>query len=206
MTSASSAARRHTRNPRGAGDRLRHELIAAASHLLEDGATPQALSLRSVAREVGIAATSVYLHFPDKASLLLAVYERHFAELAGALGLAIAAHDKPGARLRALAHGYCQFAASHPDTYYVLFSMPGLASAAGPRPGAAIIDTVQQVVTECMDADLIPAGDPLDITLCLWATLHGLITLRAARPQVPWPGESALVDTALATLLRPSGG
>ncbi|HXS61745.1 MAG TPA: TetR/AcrR family transcriptional regulator [Streptosporangiaceae bacterium] len=32
---------------------------------------------RGVARAVGIAATSVYLHFPGKASLLLAVYQRH---------------------------------------------------------------------------------------------------------------------------------
>jgi hypothetical protein len=96
---------------------------------------------------------------------------------------------------------YGQFAADHPDTYHVLFGLPGATSApGGTRPGAAVLDVVQQVITECMDAGLIRSGDPLAVSLCLWASLHGLITLRAARPQVPWPGQDALIDTLLANM------
>src|SRR5581483_4642145 len=68
------------RNPRGQGERLRDDIIEAASRLMADPASPP-LTLRAVAREVGVAATSVYLHFDDIASLVLAVSARRFGEL-----------------------------------------------------------------------------------------------------------------------------
>jgi AcrR family transcriptional regulator len=196
---------RHLRNPRGEGDRLRQELVTAADRLLRGGKTIESLSLRAVAREVGIAATSVYLHFPDKASLLLAVYQRHFADLEQALSRAIAEKNEPAARLRAMTLAYCQFAADYPDTYQVLFTMPAATPASGtPGPGTAILEIVRLVIAECMDAGLVHSGDPYEVALCLWAALHGLITLRAARPQVPWPKPDALIDALLATMLCPA--
>ena len=68
------------RNPRGQGERLRDDIIEAASALLADPAAPP-LTLRAVAREVGVAATSVYLHFDDIDSLTLAVVNHLFDEL-----------------------------------------------------------------------------------------------------------------------------
>src|SRR5438105_9657096 len=68
------------RNPRGQGERLRDDIIEAASSLLADPSSPP-LTLRAVAREVGVAATSVYLHFDNIESLILAVAERRFGEL-----------------------------------------------------------------------------------------------------------------------------
>ena len=80
------ATRTRQRNPRGQGERLRDDIIEAASRLLADPAAPP-LTLRAVAREVGVAATSVYLHFDDIESLTLAVVnhlfrsEEHTSEL-----------------------------------------------------------------------------------------------------------------------------
>src|SRR5215469_8594971 len=68
------------RNPRGQGERLRDDIVEAASRLLADPAAPP-LTLRAVAREAGVAATSVYLHFDDIQSLILAVADRRFGEL-----------------------------------------------------------------------------------------------------------------------------
>ncbi|MBV9451506.1 MAG: TetR/AcrR family transcriptional regulator [Streptosporangiaceae bacterium] len=207
MSSRPDADQRHVRNPRGEGDRLRQELIGAANRLLENGATHESLSLRAVAREVGIAATSVYLHFPDKTALLLAVYERHFSDLADHLTQAMAVSADPGDRMRAAAEAYCQFAADHPDIYHVMFTVPGSASPprqvpASERPGAAVVLTIQQTVADCMSAGLLPPADPYAVTICLWAALHGLIVLRAARPHVAWPPLATLIDTLLATWLR----
>jgi AcrR family transcriptional regulator len=210
VSPATGSAARHLRNPRGEGYRLRQELITAADHLLRTGETIESLSLRAVARAVGIAATSVYLHFDDKASLLLAVYQRHFADLAEALNRAIAEQDEPAARLRAMTLTYRQFAVDYPDTYQVLFTMPGATAPSGllgpgaPGPGAPILDIVRQVIAECMDAGLIHPGDPYQVALCLWAMLHGLITLRATRPQVAWPDQDALFDAVLTTILCPA--
>ena len=206
MASRPGADQRHVRNPRGEGDRLRQELIGAANRLLENGATHETLSLRAVAREVGIAATSVYLHFPDKTALLLAVYEGHFTDLADHLSQAMAQHTGPAARLRAAAEAYCQFAADHPDIYHVMFTVPGSATPprqvpVGERPGAAVVLTIQQTVADCMSAGLLAQADPYAVTICLWAALHGLIVLRAARPNVAWPPLGTLIDTLLATWL-----
>jgi AcrR family transcriptional regulator len=208
VTARSGNAPRHVRNPRGEGERLRQDLITAAGRLLQDGATHESLSLRAVAREVGIAATSIYLHFPDKASLLLAVYQRHFTELAGRLDQAIAGHSDPAARLRAAVTAYCQFAADEPEAYHVLFAAGGRTDAPGgipadQRPGAAVVRTVQNVITECMAAGLLHPADPYQATLCLWSAVHGLISLRSARPQVPWPPLDDLLDTLLASYLCP---
>jgi AcrR family transcriptional regulator len=63
------------RNPRGQGDRLRADIIEAASRLLADPAAPP-LTLRGVARAAGVAATSVYLHFADTDELVLAVADQ----------------------------------------------------------------------------------------------------------------------------------
>ena len=199
---------RHTRNPRGEGERLRNELISAADRLLRAGQTHESLSLRAVAREVGIAATSIYLHFPDKLALLLAVYQRHFADLTHQVTHAIDEHTDPAEQLRAAATAYWRFAKEHPDAYYVMFTVPGTTSVANPldedrRPGTAVIQSVHDVITRCIDAGRTPPLDPFRAALCLWTSLHGLITMMAARPYVPWPEPESLLDTLLATYLTP---
>src|ERR1700733_1653712 len=95
----SGTARR--RNPRGQGERLRDDIVEAASKLLADPASPP-LTLRAVAREVGVAATSVYLHFADIQSLVVAVAGRRV----GGLG--------PGV----------EFGLEHPGHYQVMFVSP----------------------------------------------------------------------------------
>lgn len=211
MAPRSRADQRHVRNPRGEGDRLRQDLISAANRLLENGASHESLSLRAVAREVGIAPTSVYLHFPDKTALLLGVYERHFTDLADHLSEAIAGHADPAARLRAAAEAYLRFAADHPDAYQVMFTAHGSANLpravpADQRPGATVVLTVSNVVVECIDAGLLPPADPYAVTVCLWAALHGLIVLRAARPHVVWPPQDTLIDTLLNVWLSHDAG
>src|SRR5437879_767518 len=97
----SHAARRRP-NARGQGERLREEIVSAAVRMLDELADDQALSLRAVAREVSIAATSIYLHFPDRDALVLAAMRRCHEELVQAVDKAEAAHeDDPAAQLRA---------------------------------------------------------------------------------------------------------
>ena len=84
------------RNPQGQGVRLRADLIAAADRLLAETGDLHGLSLRAVAREVGIATPSIYLHFPDKAALVRAVLEARFAELAETIRAAVTRETDPG--------------------------------------------------------------------------------------------------------------
>src|ERR1043165_6404069 len=89
------------RNGRGQGERLREDIVSAALRMLDELGDDQALSLRAVAREVGIAATSVYLHFADRDALVLAAMERWHGEMARAIDEAEAGAADPAAALRA---------------------------------------------------------------------------------------------------------
>src|SRR4051794_28338376 len=110
-----------TRNPQGQGSRLRQELIAAADRILAQTGDIEGLSLRAVARDVGIATPSIYLHFPNKAALVRAVLDARFAELGEAVGTAVASAHGPYDSLRAGCLAYCRFGTDHPNAYRVLF-------------------------------------------------------------------------------------
>jgi AcrR family transcriptional regulator len=109
------------RNPQGQGGRLRAELIAAADRLLAQTGDIEGLALRAVAREVGIATPSIYLHFPDKAALVRAVLGARFEELGEAVKAAVLGATGPAEQLRAGCLAYCRFATDHPNAYRVLF-------------------------------------------------------------------------------------
>lgn len=59
------------RNRRGQGTRLRAEILAGATQLLEDSGSEEAVTLRAIARQIGISAPSIYSHFPDREALSL---------------------------------------------------------------------------------------------------------------------------------------
>jgi len=191
------------RNRRGEGDRLRRQLLDAAGRLLEQGVGHEALSLRALAREVGIATTSVYLHFADRTELLIAVYKERFVELSRFLDEAIAGADGPAERLRACCLAYERFALERPNAYRVLFEVAGTPSEPPPGlsrdqlPGVEAFGTVQRCLEACVDARLVPRTDLFVATTCLLAALHGLVALRASRPSFPWPPTAVLVDHLL---------
>src|SRR2546423_14189678 len=92
---------RRRRNARGQGELLRDEIVTAAVRMLDEVADDEALSLRAVARAVSIAATSVYLHFPDRDTLVLAAMQRCHEELVSTGDAAAEAAPDPAAAPRA---------------------------------------------------------------------------------------------------------
>src|SRR3954453_14306660 len=79
--STGAAGGGRTRNRRGEGALLRDEIVAAAERLLEREGNEEALTLRSVAREAGIAAPSIYTHFAARDAILEAVLDMAFDRL-----------------------------------------------------------------------------------------------------------------------------
>jgi len=75
----SSPAAVRTRARRGEGDLLRDEILTAAERLLVETGNEDSVSIRAIAEAVGVTPPSIYLHFPDKETLLFAVCERQFA-------------------------------------------------------------------------------------------------------------------------------
>ena len=197
---ASQEVKTRQRNPRGQGERLRDDIIEAASRLLADPAAPP-LTLRAVAREVGVAATSVYLHFDSIESLIVAVADRRFGEL---VKLQDASQDPdPCQAVRAGCLAYCDFGLAYPGHYQVMFTNPlPMPEHMTPEqfPGWAPFQQLIDAVGACIGAE---PGDPeaFRTAQLIWQQLHGIVSLRISRPRFPWPPLEPTVRTAVDRLL-----
>src|SRR6516225_9599006 len=100
-----------SRNPRGEGGRLREELIAAAAEMISESGDANQLTLR------GVAAPSIYRHFPDLDDLKRAVVDRAFGQFAAERDRSREAVDDPSAALLAGCRAYCRFALGNPGVY-----------------------------------------------------------------------------------------
>src|SRR4051812_11305000 len=102
MSTPEATVAGRARNRRGEGSRLRDEIVDAAVGLLDETGDERVLTLRSIARQAGIAAPSIYRHFPDQPAIMLAVVRAAFDELNETLRAAVAGNeDDPRARLLA---------------------------------------------------------------------------------------------------------
>ncbi|MEV0620612.1 TetR/AcrR family transcriptional regulator [Nonomuraea sp. NPDC050404] len=180
------------RNRRGQGGRLRTEILAAATDLLDTGGGERAVTLRAVARRVGIAAPSIYPHFPDPGTLLRAVVRQASADLADRLRT-VSHHDDPRRRLFALCSAYLDFAGEHPARYRAMFD-------GDPASGTEVLRILTDGLTACHTSDA-PATD----AFALWLGLHGLAHQRAVARSFPWPADIAERITIPLSHLTPGG-
>jgi AcrR family transcriptional regulator len=171
------------RNRRGEGGRLREEIIAAATTLLERTGSEDSITLRGVAREAGVAAPSIYAHFADRDEIVNAVVARAFAELDEALAGA--------GGLRGLCEAYLTFAAERPHRYRVAFQRYGTTRPPERLSGMRAFDRLADAV-----AAAGRRSPRLDATV-LWAGLHGYAALRASVPAFPWPSRAEMLDGLL---------
>ncbi len=193
------------RNPRGQGKRLREEIIAAADALLAESGDTEQLTLRGVARRIGIAATSVYAHFPDVDHLALAVAERHFAQLGAEQWASEQALHDPAEILLARCRTYCRFAMRAPAYYRIMFMAdlgPNVAFDFEQAPGRAAFDALVEAIKACQEAGQAERDrDPFRLATLVWAAEHGLVSLRMARRRFPWPPLDELVDDAVSAVV-----
>lgn len=201
MSTAETAARpTRARNRRGEGARLREEIIDAAQELLDETGDERAITLRSVARKVGIAAPSIYPHFADQPAIMLAVVLRAFEELTAELRAAAESTDDPPARLRAVCHAYLDFGVQRPERYRTMFGglwMPSIID------NSLTEEDLDQLGAEAMRilatalADCATGRDPAKDAVALWLGMHGLAHQRIITRYFPWPDdiEDRLIDS-----------
>jgi AcrR family transcriptional regulator len=203
---ASSAARRQ-RNARGQGGRLTEDIVSAALALIERTGSPEAVTLRAVAREVGIAAPSIYAHFPDRDAIVMAVVVRIFDQLTEAIEQgARSAGEDPVRRLVAGCEAYVAFGLDHPARYGVLFSGRRMAAADYCKPvsldpdgrpvlefGAESFALLVEGIADCVKAGVSTSTDVVADGTAVWVAMHGTVSLRTALPGFPWPDPDEFV-------------
>jgi AcrR family transcriptional regulator len=155
--------------PRTARARVRAQLTSeiadvARRHLATDGAA--ALSLRAVARELGMASSAVYRYFPSRDDLLTTLIVDAYDSLGEAAELAEAAVAR--ADLRGRLHALCgaarEWALAHPHEYALLYGSP-VPGYAAPQttiaPAGRVGMLIARVVADGLAAaDLTPVRAP----------------------------------------------
>lgn len=191
----SSPAAARQRNPRGQGQILREQLVEAATGLLATLDSPQALTLRMVARQVGIAPASVYSHFADLNTLVEHVLRLRYQELAEVMNRAAERASTPVEDLVGRCAAYLYWGTDNPGHYRVVFGgrapsdvFPSAAHGAGAELLAGV--TAALAAASTPRAREAQAGDghgQQRAGLLLWAALHGIVTLHNDRHNAPWP-------------------
>jgi AcrR family transcriptional regulator len=189
---------RRRRSPKGSGEQLRGEIIAAARVCLTELGSADAVSIRAVAAHVGVTPPSIYLHFPDKEALLDAVAADLFADIGEAMHQAGQNVGNPLERLRRQGLAYVRFARANAECYrLVTMNFREHAGDVDEVLGASAFRYIGETVVECMDAGIFARGDPLPIVLELWAAAHGIASLLIAKPFLPWGDPDLVADRVL---------
>lgn len=158
---------------------LREELIQRAEeHLVKDGI--KELSLRALAREIGVSQTAPYRHFKDKNALLAALATEGFKRF---FEICKASEERERADIGLLMFGlsYIHFAREHTELFHLMFgtalqprtTYPDL-FAAGRE---AIYKLRRSVETGVSNGTIQSLDDSASMAHTIWAAVHGVATL-----------------------------
>jgi len=186
------------------GDLYEALMTAGIEAAREDG--PSAISIRLLAKAVGVSPTAAYRHFPSLEHLTAAVSQRAREELARAMRDAMdtVSEADPAARAwdRLLANGraYVGFAVAEPNLFATAF-IP----CSAPPPRADDPDA-WGILVAALD-DVAAAGElaplpPMAAPIAAWATVHGLAGIVTKSTLPPGVDIDAEVGAALAILKR----
>lgn len=156
---------------------LHQALIKAAVELISEK-TVEGVSLREVARRVGVSHAAPYRHFADKEALLVAVAKDGFQMLHHKLAMAIQSSSAdPVQTIQNIGVAYITFALEHPSYYHLMFGAYRSPSA---QQNTDLEYTARQVfmvlvsaIAQGQQAGVIRSDDSEQLALTAWALVHG---------------------------------
>ena len=170
---------------------LRAALVDEALGLIERGSLDD-LSLREVARNVGVSATAVYRHFPSKEDLLKALALQGLALLAEQQRKA-AARAARGEAFAQTGRAYVRFALKNPNLFRLIFiHSPGHMGPATDSPEGSPAWLLRHHVTAALGPRATQA-QLFAAVLRAWSLVHGLAML-ILDGQVDRKAAEALID------------
>jgi len=185
---------------------FRGRLCAVAEKLFAERG-PQAVTMRELARELGVSAMTPYRYFDDKEAILAAVRAAAFERFAAVLERAAAIKGSAVARASAVGRAYLDFAFNEPDAYKLMFDVNQQGDERFPdlvRAGRRARQTMTAYMKELV-AEGYLTGDPDILGKIFWAMVHGLVMLQLTGRLDPKPDFTALHQTAMRLLARGAG-
>ncbi len=185
---------------------LRDALVEAGVDVVRDGG-PEALSLRELARRVGVSHAATYRHFADREALVDVVAERALASLVAEVHHRLETIDESDAVTRArrrlveIGVGYVAFAMTESGLFRLLFTAyPDAPDGKGEDgDGEDPYGMLNQALDELVAVGYLAERDRVGADITCWAAVHGFSVLNV---EGPLRGLTAADrDAALSTLL-----
>ncbi|POX48747.1 TetR/AcrR family transcriptional regulator [Streptomyces sp. Ru72] len=192
----------HTRRRYHHGD-LRAALLTRAEETLRERG-PAALSLRELARDLGVSHAAPSRHFKDKQALLDALALTGFHRLAQTMTAALEGTGASFAeRLRAGAHAYVEFATANAallDLMYAIKHTPEASEELG-AASQRWIAQMENLIAEAQRRGEVRDGSLESVGIGVFSTLHGYASL-AASDHLPPEVRAQGLDDLVAFILR----
>lgn len=195
------------RSRKGEGDKLADEILDAAEALLIEKGGVEAVSMRAIAKRVGVTPPAIYLHFADKDELFFRCCSRRFEEMAATLAASIGS-GSAAEKVEAAGRAYVDFGLRRGEQYEAMFraKLPEqLPDDVESLPGFWALEVTAGLIQEGMDAGEFRADlDPQAAALSLWSAVHGLVLLLLHEAGLPSPfgdDRGAAIDQTIDILL-----
>lgn len=199
-------AARSPRKAKGHGAERREEILTAALRLFGEFGV-HAVSTRQIAAAVGISQPTLYAYFSSQDEIGKELHDRAFSQLAARLMRLPRSDILTAEDLAAPLRAYVEFGLEQPDAYRIAFMLEtaihrteGPTKPDLPEGSRECFGVLHQMVVGLHAQGLTVDQDPDTLAQCLWAGMHGLVSLLIARPGFPWVERQHLIDTHLGLL------
>ena len=167
------------------------------------------LSLRKIARQIGVSHNAPYRHFPDKESLLVEIAKIGFIELHQALQQAfINSPDDWQRKLEAIGVAYVEYAVNHQAYHRVMFNDGYTDYEKYPQLGQAseeAFDVLLNVIKAGQEAKIFTSEDPMQLARVCWSLVHGVSTLAIDNQPIASDPEEVIKLAQIATQTMSKG-
>ena len=172
---------------------LRTALIAEGLRRLESAGTD--LSLRALAKSIGVSPNAPYRHFANRSKLMGALAAEGFHRFADVIVVA-GQEPKPLAALKSLGLAYLDFAQNQPALYRLMFSPYGysLDSSACKAEADRAFGALVGAIARASESGWKTGHAVLTLALAYWAVLHGWAGLSGDRLMPPGVAEASWGD------------
>lgn len=186
---------------------LSRELVVSTARAQLERDDAAQLSLRAVARELGVTAPALYAYIEDKGELLAAVASEHFERLVERFE-SITETD-PLDRIRAVSRAYVDHALESPGLFHLMFRYPPSPTRevdAFP-PATRAFEVASEATADAAARGLLAVDDVTMACMTMWAAMHGVAEVLLMGfgfdPDGADSFVSATIDTVLAGQVTP---
>ncbi|MCF6376775.1 TetR/AcrR family transcriptional regulator [Nocardioides KLBMP 9356] len=169
---------------------LRDALVEAAVEVVREGG-PEALSLRELARRVGVSHAAAYRHFADREALVDVVAERALEAMVAQVHRRLDRVDEPDPvttarrRLVELGAGYVEFALTETGLFRLLFTAypdPPEGKGDGDDAGEDPYNLLNRALDELVAVGFIGPELRAGAEVTCWSAVHGFAVLNVEGP------------------------